>query len=41
MHVVQALAALSIGGSEMVAAELTEYLRDHGHRVTVLAAPGR
>ena len=40
MHVVQALAALSIGGSEMVAAELTEYLRDHGHRVTVLAAPG-
>jgi glycosyltransferase involved in cell wall biosynthesis len=40
MHVVQALAALSIGGSEFVATELTEYLRRHGCRVTVLAAPG-
>jgi glycosyltransferase involved in cell wall biosynthesis len=40
MHVVQALAALSIGGSEFVATELTEALRRDGHRVTVLAAPG-
>jgi len=40
MHVVQALAALSIGGSEFVATELTEHLRRQGHRVTVLAAPG-
>lgn len=40
MHVVQALAALSIGGSELVAVETAEYLRRHGHRVTVLAAPG-
>lgn len=40
MHVVQALAALSIGGSEFVATELTEALRRAGHRVTVLAAPG-
>lgn len=40
MHVVQALAALSIGGSEFVATELTEALRGEGHRVTVLAAPG-
>lgn len=40
MHVVQALAALSIGGSEFVATELTEALAKAGHRVTVLAAPG-
>ncbi len=40
MHVVQALAALSIGGSEFVATELTEYLVRQGVRVTVLAAPG-
>lgn len=40
MHVVQALAALSIGGSEFVATELTEALTRAGHRVTVLAAPG-
>ncbi len=40
MHVVQALAALSVGGSEFVATELTETLRREGHRVTVLAAPG-
>jgi len=40
MHVVQALAALSIGGSELVATELTEFLRRAGCRVTVLAAPG-
>lgn len=40
MHVVQALAALSIGGSEFVATELTEFLVRKGIRVTVLAAPG-
>jgi len=40
MHVVQALVSLSIGGSEMVAVEITEYLRAAGHRVTVIAAGG-
>ena len=40
MHIVQALAALSVGGSELVAVELTEALRRAGHRVTVLAADG-
>lgn len=39
-HVVQALAALSVGGSEFVATELTEYLRAKGCEVTVLAADG-
>lgn len=40
MHVVQALVSLGIGGSEMVAVEITEHLRAAGHRVTVLAANG-
>lgn len=40
MHVVQALAALNVGGSELVATELAEYLRQAGHRVTVIAASG-
>ncbi len=40
MHVVQSLAALSVGGSELVAVELCEHLRQHGHRVTVLGAAG-
>ena len=40
MHVVQALVSLSIGGSEMVAVETTEFLRAAGHRVTVIAANG-
>jgi len=40
MHVVQALVSLGIGGSEMVAVEITEHLRAHGHRVTVVAAGG-
>jgi glycosyltransferase involved in cell wall biosynthesis len=40
MHVVQALVSLDIGGSEMVAVEITEHLRAAGHRVTVLAANG-
>jgi glycosyltransferase involved in cell wall biosynthesis len=40
MHVVQALVSLGIGGSEMVAVEITEHLRAAGHRVTVVAADG-
>jgi len=40
MHVVQALASLSVGGSELVVAELAEALAAAGHRVTVLGAPG-
>jgi len=40
MHVVQALVSLGIGGSEMVAVEITENLRAAGHRVTVIAANG-
>lgn len=39
-HVVQALAALSVGGSEFVATELTEYLCARDCTVTVLGAPG-
>ncbi len=40
MHVVQVLAALSLGGSELVAIELSEYLRKLGHQVTIIAADG-
>jgi len=40
MHVLQALVSLGIGGSEMVAVEITEFLRARGHRVTVVAANG-
>jgi len=40
MHVVQALVSLNLGGSELVATELTEYLRKTGHQVTVIAAGG-
>lgn len=40
MHVVQALAALNVGGSELVATELSEYLAAKGHKVTVIAADG-
>ena len=40
MHVVQVLAALSVGGSELVTAELSEFLTGEGHEVTVLGAPG-
>ena len=40
MHVVQALVALNVGGSELVATELSEYLTGRGHRVTVIAADG-
>ncbi|MEJ2576889.1 MAG: glycosyltransferase [Gammaproteobacteria bacterium] len=40
MHVVQALVALNVGGSELVATELSEFLVREGHRVTVIAADG-
>ncbi len=40
MHVVQALAALSVGGSELVTTEIATSLSRHGHRVTVLGSTG-
>jgi len=40
MHVAQALVSLNLGGSELVATELTEFLARSGHRVTVIAAGG-
>ena len=40
MHIVQALVSLNIGGSELVATELSEYLVGLGHRVTIIAADG-
>ncbi len=40
MHVVQALASLNLGGSELVATELSEHLVRCGHRVTVISAGG-
>jgi len=40
MHVVQALVSLNLGGSELVAVEITEHLRSASHRVTVIAATG-
>ncbi len=40
MHIVQALVSLNLGGSELVATELTESHRRLGHRVTVIAAQG-
>lgn len=40
MHVVQALASLDIGGSELVAVETAEYLCEKGHRVTLVAGSG-
>jgi glycosyltransferase involved in cell wall biosynthesis len=40
MHVVQVLAALNVGGSELVATELSEFLTSQGHKVTVIAADG-
>jgi len=40
MYVVQALASLDIGGSELVAVETAEHLCAQGHRVAVLAAAG-
>jgi len=40
MHVVQVLVSLNLGGSELVAVELCEYLVAHGHRATAIAADG-
>ncbi|MCJ7814997.1 MAG: glycosyltransferase [Xanthomonadales bacterium] len=40
MHIVQALVSLNLGGSELVATELTEFAVSEGHRVTVIAADG-
>lgn len=40
MHVVQVLAALSVGGSELVVAELSAYLASLGHQVTVIGRNG-
>ncbi len=40
MHIVQALASLNIGGSELVATELSEFLVKQGHKVTVIATDG-
>lgn len=40
MHIVQALVSLNVGGSELVATELSEYLVGCGHKVTIIAADG-
>ncbi len=40
MHIVQVLVSLNLGGSELVAVELSEFATSHGHRVTVIAADG-
>lgn len=40
MHLVQVLASLSLGGSELVAVELSEFAVAEGHRVTVIAGDG-
>jgi glycosyltransferase involved in cell wall biosynthesis len=40
VHIVQALVSLNLGGSELVAVELTEYATAQGHRVSVIAADG-
>jgi glycosyltransferase involved in cell wall biosynthesis len=40
VHVVQVLASLNLGGSELVAVELSEFAAAAGHRVTVIAADG-
>ena len=40
MHIVQALVSLNIGGSELVATELSEYLVSKGNKVTIIAADG-
>ncbi|MEE8495618.1 MAG: glycosyltransferase [Xanthomonadales bacterium] len=40
MHIVQALVSLNLGGSELVATELSEYAVAQGHRVSVFAADG-
>jgi len=40
VHIVQALVSLNLGGSELVAVELSEFAAAAGHRVTVIAADG-
>ena len=40
MHIVQALVSLNLGGSELVATELSEFAAAQDHRVTVIAADG-
>jgi len=40
VHIVQALVSLNLGGSELVAVELSEAAAAAGHRVTVIAADG-
>jgi glycosyltransferase involved in cell wall biosynthesis len=40
VHIVQALVSLNLGGSELVATELSEFAVAQGHRVTVVAAEG-
>lgn len=40
MHIVQALVSLNLGGSELVAVELSEFAAAQDHRVTVIAAGG-
>jgi len=40
VHIVQALVSLNLGGSELVATELSEFAAASGHRVTVIAANG-
>jgi glycosyltransferase involved in cell wall biosynthesis len=40
MHIVQALVSLNLGGSELVATELSEFAAAQGHRVSVIAAEG-
>ena len=40
MHIVQALVSLNIGGSELVATELSEFLVSRGNKVTIIAANG-
>ena len=36
MHIVQALVSLNLGGSELVAVELSEFAAAAGHRVQVV-----
>jgi glycosyltransferase involved in cell wall biosynthesis len=40
VHIVQALVSLNLGGSELVAVELSEFAAALGHRVTVIARGG-
>lgn len=40
MHIIQALVSLNLGGSELVATELSEYAISKGHRVSVVALDG-